>query len=233
MTFLDAVNRLLRIGGIIRGDTDPVVSFSDLQHGATLNLAIIAIQDELNAVMSDISFPVERAASSFTTVTNTRTYNLAADFVRFWGDVAFVYNATQNRELYEYPGGENQLRLEIFNYRTQYSNPQWWYVEEGATKQISLFPVPDSTSASVVWTYDYQKNISVTNSTDVLPFQADNEAQAFCRIASRRFKYMFEDMDIANISKDPEYNNAKADLLNLVKPKNPNRSYGNRYVSPI
>ena len=52
MTFLEAVTRIMRSEGIIRGDKDAPVSFSDLQHGATIQLAQMAIQDELNELLS-------------------------------------------------------------------------------------------------------------------------------------------------------------------------------------
>ena len=44
MNFLGAVTRVMRINGILRGDTDAPTTFSDLQHGATIQLAQIAIQ---------------------------------------------------------------------------------------------------------------------------------------------------------------------------------------------
>src|SRR5689334_25409676 len=50
----------MRIEGILRGDTDAPTTFSDLQHGATINLAQISIQDELNELTSDTLLPYEK-----------------------------------------------------------------------------------------------------------------------------------------------------------------------------
>jgi hypothetical protein len=36
-------------------------------------------------------------------------------------------------------------------------------------------------------------DVSVTNSTDTLPFHNEQEAQAFCRLASRRFKFLLRE----------------------------------------
>ncbi len=47
MTFLEAVNRVLRMEGIILGDDDDLTSFSDTQHAATQSMARIAIQSQL------------------------------------------------------------------------------------------------------------------------------------------------------------------------------------------
>ena len=45
-TFLDGVNRILRMNTLIRGDDDDVSSFDDTQHSASINLARFSIQEE-------------------------------------------------------------------------------------------------------------------------------------------------------------------------------------------
>src|SRR5258708_38907795 len=100
----------MRIEGILRGDTDAVTTFSDLQHGATINLAQIAIPDELNELTSDILLPYEKKTTgSVVTVAATRSYALAADFVRFYGR-AMLYDSVNNFEMFEFPGGEDNLK---------------------------------------------------------------------------------------------------------------------------
>ena len=103
-TFLDAVNRILRTNGIIRGDDDEVTTFNDVQHNATLNLAKIAVQDELVEFVSDRLVPLEQTTGTMDVSSGVRTYTLASDFVQFYGHPLF-YDATNNRQLYEYPGG--------------------------------------------------------------------------------------------------------------------------------
>lgn len=61
MNFLSAVNRVLRTNNIIRGDDDAITTFSDTQHNATLNLALIAIQDELTETVADRLISYEKA----------------------------------------------------------------------------------------------------------------------------------------------------------------------------
>ena len=73
MIFLDAVNRIMRITGIIRGDVDAITTFSDLQHGASINLAMIAVQDTFTDLMAFYDFPAERASGSITLLNGTRT----------------------------------------------------------------------------------------------------------------------------------------------------------------
>lgn len=226
MNFLGAVTRIMRIEGILRGDTDAPTTFSDLQHGATINLAQIAIQDELNELTSDTLIPYEKKTTgSVVTVAGTRSYALAADFIRFYGK-AMLYDSVANFEMFEFPGGEDRLKVEVYNYKTQQSTPIYFYFEATTTKKISFYPVPQGV---VTYAYDYEGDVSVTNATDTLPFHTESEAQAFCRIASRRFKFLFEGMDPALLMQDPEHMKAKATLADLIIGKNPPKHYAPVY----
>ena len=185
MNFLGAVTRVMRLGGIIRGDTDIPTTFSDLQHGATIGLAQVAVQDELNELTSDSLLAYEKnATGAITTVASTRSYALPSDFVRFYGTPMLLNGTT---ELFEYPGGEDKLKLVFPGYKTDAGTPSWWYFDLTTTKKIAFFPV--STEAKT-YTFDYEKDVSVTSATDTMPFHNEMEAQAFCRLAARRFKYL-------------------------------------------
>ena len=73
MNFLAAVNRVLRTNNIVRGDDDDITTFTDVAHNATLNMAIIAIQDELVEMVSDRLVDYEFASSTIATVAGTAT----------------------------------------------------------------------------------------------------------------------------------------------------------------
>ena len=228
MNFLQAVNRVLRTNAIIKGDDDEVATFSDTQHAATLNLAIIAIQDELNDLISDRLISYERASDSVTLATGTRNYALASNFVRFYGRAMF-YDATNNRQIFEYP--EKKLRLEINDYATQTGTPNWWYWFDATTKQVAFYQVPNSSYNGIAYSYEYEKDVSVSASSDTLPFQTEAEAQAFTTMASRRFKALLEELPdaMAFIMRDPTYITAKSRLNNLLRPQNPSSNYGVSY----
>ncbi len=226
MTLIQAIARIMRIEGIIRGDTDAPTTLSDLQHGATINLGAIAIQDELIEIASDVMLPYEKTTTgSIATVAGTRSYSLAADFVRFVG-TPMLYCSADNFEMFEFPGGEERLKLEVPNYRTAQADPFAFYFEYGTTKKISFYQVPQSVKTYV---YDYEKDISVTNATDTLPFHNEIEAQAFCRLAARRFKYMFQELNLADLDSDPERMKAKTTLFDLIVGKNATKHYAPVY----
>jgi hypothetical protein len=225
VNFLSAVNRVLRTNNIIRGDDDDITTFNDVQHNATLNLAIIAIQDELNDLVSDRLVDYEFATGTITTSVSASTYSLAPDFVQFFGIPKFT---TGSRFIVEYPGGLAALEVDIINYDQQTGAPNWWYFRHAATKQIGFYPTPN---LSEVLSYSYEKDVSVDNSTDSLPFHNEMEAQAFCAAAARRFKFLFEDAQNVDavLAGDASYLSAKSRVVRLMKGRNPHRTYGYAY----
>lgn len=234
MTLLEAINRILRKNAIIRGDTDTVATLADTQHNASLNLAVVAIQDELVKLIAERLIPSERKTTgSITFVTNTRTYSLAADFTRFYG-VPHFYRAADNRQIYEFPGGLELLQVAYYDYATQYGDPIWFYSEPTSTKKVGFFQVPSSSESGDVWTYEYEGSVMVSVAGDSLPFHNSEENYAFTEMCSRRFKFAFEDvkneLDLAAVlDKDRTYTTAYATLLKLIKGQNPTRTYGAIY----
>ena len=229
MDFLGAVNRLFRITRIIKGDDDALTNFTTTQHAANLELAKIAIQDELGDLVADSLIPYEDASSTLTSVSGTRVYTLASDFIRFYGNNPFLYDEENNRAIPRYRGGEDRLRHEILDYKTQSGDPSLWYPVEGTSKQIGLFQVPDDANAGKVYSYDYEKDVSVDLYTDTLPFHTETEAQAFVGASVRRFQFMHDGLNLEDLPRDPLHTNAKARLAQLMRMYNPRKRYGNKY----
>lgn len=229
MDFITGLNRLLRINGVIRGDDDDITTFSDTQHSSDIQLAQIAIQDELSEIVSERLIPYEKTSSTVALVTGTRVYSLAADFVRFYGDRPSFYDSTDNVRIYEYPGGENLLKDQIYTYASDQGAPTWWYWDATTTKKVAFFNVPNSPYNGRSLSYDYEKDVSVTNSTDTLPFHNTIEANAFIQAAARRFYFMLSNQPQGLLTEDATYQNAKSRLYNLLKPTNPSKYYGHSY----
>lgn len=229
MDFISAVNRILRLNGVIRGDTDTITTFSDTAHNATMNQIIVAVQDELTDLTAERLIPYELASGTITVVSGTRTYAMASDFIRLYGN-AFFLNGT--REVFEYPGGRELLQTQIPNYKTVQGTPNWWYWEPSSTRQIGFYQVPNASGD--IYTYDYEKSVMVTNSTDTLPFHTTEEANSFCLMCSRRFKVMYDDVEktsdvTAVLDIDRTYQRAKRTLLNIQRGRNPPSQYASIY----
>lgn len=230
--FLNCVNRILQLNGIIRGDTDLLTAFTDTNHASTSAIAQIAVQNEITELSSRGQLPYQHTESSTITLVNgTRTYAFPAGFVQMWGDPPFFYDATQNVQIFQYTGGEDQLRNEILTYRTDLGQPYFFYFELGTTQQVSFYPVPDSSVNGRVYTFDYSASVNVSNSTDLIPVATTDQFYAFTEMAGRRFKFLYEGKVDVPMDSDPVYREARSRLFSLLKWKQPSKRYGKIYVS--
>lgn len=230
-TFLECVNRVLRQNAVITGDDDDITSFADLQHRASVQLCQIAIQSTVTELSSDQLLPVEEADDTLTMETGIRTYDLAADFIRFVGEKPFLLKVdasgdSLNQWMSMYPGGEAQLKRDILDYREQPGSPNYFYNLSAATKSIGVFQVPDSTYDGVKYRYTYEKSIYPTVAASVMPFQTVQEFHTFTDMASRRFQFMFTKQPMDNLEQDIIYKGAKTSLIGLMRQTKATTSYG-------
>jgi hypothetical protein len=231
MQFLGAVNRILQLNGLIRGDTDTLTSFADTNHASTSSIAQIAVQNEITELTSRGVLPYQHnITGSITLVNGTRSYALPSDFVQMDGQDPFFFDATQNYQLFQYPGGEERLRQEILTYRTDAGAPLYWYFELGTTQKVSFYLVPDSSVNGRALTFDYVAYANVANASDTIPFVTVDQQYAFCEMAGRRFKYLFEGKTDIEMDQDAPYRSARSRLFALLKMKQPSKKYGKVYV---
>lgn len=226
--FIDGVNRLLRINNVIKGDDDTITTFSDTQHASDIQLAQIAIQDEISEIVSERLIPYEKDSNTISLVTGTRTYALQTNFIRFFGKASF-YDSTDNVRIYQYPGGEEALMNQDYQYKTTNGSPTWFYWHNTTTKQVAFYNIPDSTWNGRSLSYDYEKSVMVSSATDTLPFINNEEYFAFISMAARRFRFMLLDKDQGLLSEDPTYNNAKSRLYAFLRFDDPSKNYGYGY----
>lgn len=227
-TFIDAVNRVMRINHIIKGDDDNITTFADTQHAADIEIAQIAIQQELTDLVANKLLGYEKASSSISLVTGTRTYALANDFVRFYGTNPSFYDSTDNDRIYELKGGLDKLRDIDYDYDTSQGSPTAWYWEPASTNQIGLYYIPSSEYNGRSLTYEYEKSVMVTDTTDTMPFLTTEAYYAFADCAARRFKQVdgsFPGM----LSQDGSWLDARSRLNDLLALTNRPRKYGRKH----
>ena len=234
-TFLDVVNRVLRINTVIGADDDDLTTFDDTQHVATLQIAKIAIQSTLTELTSDRIIPYEEADGTITALDGQRVYDLPVDFIRFKGEKPFLLKLdsnsnSENIAVNEYPGGEEKLRRSILDYREQPGEPMWFYQIMSSTKQIGLYQVPNADINNVVYRFPYEKSIYVSLAADIMPFTTQQESDAFADMAARRFQFMFTSQPIEGLERDTVYAVGKTNLMNLLRRTNPVGAYGYTYT---
>lgn len=228
MDFITGVNRLLRIEHIIFGGDDDITTFSDTQHSADISLAKIAVQDELTELVSDHLIPYEHTTDTITLLTSQRSYALNTNFIRFYGTPSF-YDSVDNNRIYMFAGGEKSLMNVDYLYKVTTGSPINFYWDDATSKKVAFYNIPSSAYNNRSLTYDYEKSVLVTNSTDTLPFHNTEEANSFISMAARRFRFMRTEKELGKLMTDSTYTNAKSRLLNLIRPSNPSMRYGNRY----
>ena len=238
MTFLEAVNRVLRQEAILMGDDDDLTSFTNTQHAATSTLAQIAIQSELATLVSDGYIPFEEKTATVTLVTSTRTYSLASDFQTFQENFMERVDSggvAVGERIFLYPGNESQLRKEFYLYRSNEDTPIHFYTTGGTAKTVGFSPVPNSDVNGYLYRYYYEGDVNVSLTTDTVPFVSTTEAQVFVRMAARHFKYLRSTPQIREglfpqgIDSDPVILQSRATLMGLLNPISPARHYGKRY----
>ena len=229
MDFLGTVNRVLVNNTIIKGDDDLILAFSDAQHEAMIRFARNAITSELNNLAAFFTFPVEKVPGTIITVAGQRQYDLPSDFVKFWGSNPYLsLEGDPSQRCYEWRGGEENLRQQQYRYDIDQGFEQWWYYEDStAVKRLNFYQVPD---AIRTWNFVYEKEVGVSVAADVMPFQTEQEAEAFADMCARRFKFMIGENDVANLEMDAEYTFARSTLFNLVGAKNRRAKYGRKYA---
>jgi len=228
MDFLGAVNRVLVNNFILKGDDDLITTFNDNQHEATIRVARNAITTELNNFLSFFPVDYERRTGSIVTVASERVYEMPSDFVRFFGDNPYFYcTDAETKRLYEYKGGEKRLRQKDHNYLDNEGHENWWYWQPSTTKSVALYQIPDTSGRN--YSFEYEMDNSISNSTDVIPLHTESEAQAFADMASRRFKYMTQELDVSDLDNDADYIFQRSTLMNLMRYRDPDKKYGKRY----
>jgi hypothetical protein len=122
------------------------------------------------------------------------------------------------------------LRDVDYDYKTTLGTPQYWYWVDTTTKKVGFYSVPDSNYNGRALTYDYEKEVEVTDVSDVIPLHTTSEFRSFIDMAARRFMYMIDTaLDIRNLEQDPIYKASKATLYGLMRPINPSKYYGHKY----
>ena len=229
--------------GIIAGDDDNLTDFSGTQFENDLNLAQIAIQDELADLASDKVLPYEQSSAYITLVNGTRAYSLASDFIRFTDEEPFLLRVdaatstgtSQGYRLWSWHGGEENLRRAYMDYRSTTSSPGWFYPTGGTSHQIGIFPVPDSNAAGDIYRYYYDKSITVSVTTDTIPLITAEAANAFCEAAGLRFRYLRmppQERQVlfpGGLNTNPQIQQARSRLIEFVRIERPTEKYGRKY----
>lgn len=167
-TLLQGVNAVLIQLGYIKGNSGELASLTDSQRQTTIDQTIQAWNRLLVEVYdaSDKPLPTELAENTITLVTSDRDYALQTDLVQLrWP----FTEQTRGLQIWEYNGGYEQIfkdQVQPANYTGQAS----FAAIRSTDGELYLNAIPTSGENGDVYTYQYDKEITVALAADTFPF---------------------------------------------------------------
>lgn len=167
-TLLQGVNSVLIQLGYIKGNSGELTSLTDAQRQPTIDQAIQAWNRLLVEVYqaSDKPLSLELAEATITLVDGTRDYALETDLLQL--RYPFT-DQTQGFQIWEYNGGYSQIfkdQVQPANFTGQAS----FAAIRPTDGKIYLNAIPTSQEAGDVYTYQYDKDVTLALAADTFPF---------------------------------------------------------------
>jgi len=166
-SLLNATNEILKRTGIIAGDAGLLTTLTDSARQRAIDIAVQVVNEGIDALYSAaaVAAPNEQAESTITLVAGTRAYTLATDLVQIrWPMV----DKTNTQFLKEYPGGYNKMLLA--DPEQDDTGLPYGAAIRPTDGKLFLDRAPTSVEASRVYTYQYDKDVSLTAAASTVPF---------------------------------------------------------------
>jgi len=186
-TLLTGVNDVLRDVGVVHGTSGALASLSDGARQGYIDNAVTALNRALEDAYSltGRQLPQQTATSTVTLVTDDRDYALASDLaVLLWP----LTDETNGHRIYQYPGEDPYWEMR----RAQRQPGNW----TGRPTHAAVSPedgelymnrIPQSDDNGLVFTYHYEKDVSMSAATDTFPC-TDPAYRAVVQAASEEWK---------------------------------------------
>lgn len=184
----------------------------------------------LQELYAKAAFTGEVKEGTITLATGVREYAIATDFEQFTGDVsdnkAFI-NSTVPHVLYEYPGGYEKMYADQPNPAIFTGRPAFYAINKTNGK-IRVDSTPTSSENGEIYTYLYDKRISLSSIGDVFPV-SDTVVDAMIPVIVEVFR---QDKDAR--ARTPIYAlTSFGRALSLASQNKARRKYGYAYSNPI
>lgn len=167
-TLLNGVNEVLKRIKVIQGDSGLLTTLSDSTRQIYIDLAVQVWNEAMEELYSRAgkSMPTEMVESTITLVTDDRDYALAADLVAFrWP----LVNQVKGEYIHEWRKGYHDL----FTSQPQpdeYTGLATFAAIRPTDGELYLERIPKTQENGKVFTYNYDKDVSVALAADTFPF---------------------------------------------------------------
>lgn len=167
-TLLNATNEILKRVVVIAGDSGLLTSLTDSARQPFIDAAVQVVNEGIEELYSATATPQPsgQAESFITLVTGTRSYALQTDLVRLHYPLIDKVN---NQFISPYPGGYNQI-LQDDSEQDDDGIPHFGSISP-VDGELYLDRIPTAAENNNVYTYQYDKDVSLVVLTDVVPFE--------------------------------------------------------------
>jgi len=167
-TLLDGVNEVLRRLNKISGDAGALTSLTDSPRQVWIDTAVQAWNEAIEELysVSGAGLPNEVAEATITLATGDRDYALASDLLALrWP----LQDRTNGQYIRAYPGGYAALIADqpIADNVTGLAQAAAIRPTDG---QLYLDAIPNAAENGLVYTYLYDKDVSMASASDAMPF---------------------------------------------------------------
>lgn len=166
-TLLNAVNEVLKRVGTIAGDAGALITLTDSARQRSIDVCIQAVNEGIDELYSacEVALPKEQAEATLTLVLGQRGYALAADLVQLrWP----MIDKTNNQYLKEFGGGYNAML--IADPEQDDTGLPVFAAIRPTDGYLHLDRAPTSVEAGRIYTYQYDKDLSLEDDADTVPF---------------------------------------------------------------
>jgi hypothetical protein len=165
---LDACNEVLKRVGVISGDGTPLSSLTSSSRQNAVDVAVQVINEGIDDLYATSSVPKPngQAEATITLATGDRDYALASGLIRLRFPLV---DKTNTQFLFQYPGGYNTILLADPE-QDDTGLPQYAAISP-VDGELYLDRAPTAENDGRVYTYQYEKDLVLTLSTDEVPFK--------------------------------------------------------------
>lgn len=224
-TLLNGCNEVLKRVNMIQGDSGSLTSLTDSGRQVYIDLTVQLWNEVMESMysMSNIPLPLELTSDSITLAASDRDYSLASDLVQLHFP---LIDTTNGQYINEYPGGYLQL-IEDQPFPSNYTGLPRLGAISPVDGTLYLDFIPTSDEAGRVYTYQYDKDVSVSAAADTFPF-TDAVFRALVPAVAERWKQERQQM-----FNEATYRKAMSTAVRLLSRKQQNNTWGPRRISNV
>jgi hypothetical protein len=166
-TLLNCVNEVFKRANLIQGDAAALTTLTDSARQHPIDVTIQVVNEGIDELYSasHVELPTEQAEATITLVNGTRSYALASNLTKL---IFPLIDKTNTEFIAKFPGTYEDML--ILDPEQDDTGLAWWGIISPVNGQLFLNVTPTATEAGRIYTYQYEKDLSMSLATDTVPF---------------------------------------------------------------